>query len=353
MLRILSFLFACFLLACAAELPPHPPQVQIPETVKDLSVNQVGNAWVVSFTRPRKAVDGRRLTKPVEARLFRLASGSGGPAPKILPSTRPWVTFEPEELAALARSNKVVDHIPLSAQDFSAELGETLTFAVETLTRGFRGRPRVSPPSNLVSRRLLDVPDPASQVRVIPTEKALEVEWAAPSSNVSGHQTLRPMAYRVYRSDSGKPSSFLLRGEADSSPYFDSDFQFGHHYFYRVRAVVREGGAEAESDDSAVATITPRDTFPPQPPRGLRALSTGTASELVWNPNSETDLAGYNVYRRKGDGAPERLNHQLVQTPVFSDSSAKGASGYTYWVTAVDLAGNESQPSAPVEVRAE
>jgi fibronectin type 3 domain-containing protein len=42
------------------------------------------------------------------------------------------------------------------------------------------------------------------------------------------------------------------------------------------------------------------------------------------------------------------LNAQLLPTPVFRDMWVAPGQRYTYRVTAVDLAGNESRPSEPV-----
>jgi fibronectin type 3 domain-containing protein len=67
--------------------------------------------------------------------------------------------------------------------------------------------------------------------------------------------------------------------------------------------------------------------------------------DLTWAPNTENDLAGYNVYRHEAGTAPLRINGALVKTPAFRDAKVAAKHSYMYAVTAVDLRGNESPQS--------
>jgi fibronectin type 3 domain-containing protein len=139
-------------------------------------------------------------------------------------------------------------------------------------------------------------------------------------------------------------------GESAETVYQDREFRFDHTYFYRVRAVFKQGSQSAETEDSTSVGFTPRDTFPPGAPSGLTGIYTAGRVELVWNSNSESDLAGYNVYRRADSEAPQRINSDLLGTPTFHDGSAEAGHTYSYWITAVDVASNESSRSESVEV---
>jgi fibronectin type 3 domain-containing protein len=67
--------------------------------------------------------------------------------------------------------------------------------------------------------------------------------------------------------------------------------------------------------------------------------------------NSETDLAGYHVYRSAArDSKGELLTPDLLLSPAYRDTAVESGHRYWYTVTAVDRAGNESAPSASVEV---
>ena len=85
------------------------------------------------------------------------------------------------------------------------------------------------------------------------------------------------------------------------------------------------------------------------PPQGLSSIYSAGAVELVWTANTEADLAGYNVYRLENQTA-QRVNKELLRTPIFRDATAAPGKTLTYYVTAVDLAGNESKASNKEEV---
>ena len=71
--------------------------------------------------------------------------------------------------------------------------------------------------------------------------------------------------------------------------------------------------------------------------------------DLSWSINLETDLAGYRVYRSEQEGARGQLiTPDLLPTPAVRDTSIQPGHRYWYIVTALDRAGNESPPGAPV-----
>jgi fibronectin type 3 domain-containing protein len=100
--------------------------------------------------------------------------------------------------------------------------------------------------------------------------------------------------------------------------------------------------------DSNVATIsiTVADSTAPAAPTGLAISLTSIAVNLDWNDNSETDQAGYNVYRSSSlNGTYVKLNSALLANSQYNDAGAPGGTSY-YRVTAVDTSGNESSPAA-------
>ena len=85
------------------------------------------------------------------------------------------------------------------------------------------------------------------------------------------------------------------------------------------------------------------DTTPPPAPTGLTAAADADQVTLSWDPVDAADLAGYHV-RRWADGSsdPERLTTTPVSVTTWADTSAANGNTFTYAVTAVDAAGNES-----------
>jgi hypothetical protein len=341
---------ALLLIACGVQGPPRPPRVEQPAPVTDLTVFQKGQSLELSFALPLLATDGERLSKPLEVEIFRLNGPAGNEASNTPAGLNLWLTLSAQDLARYQQGEKVFFPLTLSSEEFRQAERATCAFAVRTLTRGFRRRPVVSEPSNIVHTTVLDVPEPVKDLRVRATESALELSWSRPSRSLTGKPVSNLAGYRVYRSRTGKPGSFQLLSESTAPVYRDPNFEFGQTYSYKVAAVTREAERVAESEDSPLAEITPRDTFPPAAPRALSAIYAAEAVELVWTANAEPDLAGYNVYRRE-EGAPtQKMNREMLPTPIFRDSSVTAGHRYLYYVTALDLTNNESSPSEEVSV---
>ena len=82
------------------------------------------------------------------------------------------------------------------------------------------------------------------------------------------------------------------------------------------------------------------DTTPPAAPQPVRAnVENSRDVRATWNANTESDLAGYNIYR---DG--KRLNQGLLKDTSYLDTNLD-VGLYGYIVKAVDKAGWESEPS--------
>lgn len=339
-----------FLPCCGVQGPPHPPRVEEPQRITDLDATQLGNTFTFTFTAPQLAVDGEGLTKPVEVELYRAIVPAGTPISSITPPRAPWLDFLPEYVTKHTADDKTSISATIPSDEYDRFTGSTLIFTARALTRGFRHRAIRGEPSNAVVRTLLDVSPPVQDLRVATTEKAVVLHWTPPGRGLSGKRVSGLKGYRIYRSAEPAPSEFHLLGESGSPSYSDSGFEFGKTYFYKVRALFERDKQTAESEDSDVVKITPKDIFPPAPPVGLSALYVSGAVEVVWTANSEPDLAGYNVYRREENGLYAKVNQSLVLSPVFRDASAAPGRKYTYQITAVDLSGNESGRSQEVSV---
>lgn len=350
---LIAIVSTCFFCGCAAEGPPHPPRLQTPAQVKDLTVAQEGRALVLRLTAPSRATDGRRLTKPLTVEIFQQVMGLGAQKVSgfsLSARSKPFVSIGPRQLPRFERGGAITYRIDLAPGEYSRSIGSTFAFRVVTLTRGFRGHPHASDPSNTVSTELLNVsPSMANLIgRQIP--RAIELTWSAPRASLTAGPLPTLAGYRIYRGVKSQLGEQTVIGEVPSTSYRDASFQFGETYIYTVAAVFTRDGYTATSTASAPVEITPREIFPPSPPSGLTAVFTGQSVELIWKPEIDPHLAGYNVYREEPGKIGERLNPQLLRTSAFSDRAIRQGAKYNYWVTAVDAAHNESPPSARVAV---
>jgi hypothetical protein len=163
--------------------------------------------------------------------------------------------------------------------------------------------------------------------------------------------------YRIYRRDVASNHDDVA-GEVpvsgDAKPSFlDTGFGWGKTYDYRVNVVTvvshPNGPEQVEGDDSSSVQVAAYDTFPPATPTGLQAVFSGPGQkpfiDLIWTGNSESDLAGYNVYRRDAGSGSLKINTELVKTPAFRDTDVVPGHEYFYSISAVDARGNESPRS--------
>ena len=94
------------------------------------------------------------------------------------------------------------------------------------------------------------------------------------------------------------------------------------------------------------------DTTPPVAPANVSAQAGDSRVELSWSPNSESDLAGYDVFRSTSlpvSTAGTPLNGSTLLTGVgYTDTTAVNGTTYHYVVVAQDASENRSGPSSPV-----
>jgi hypothetical protein len=333
----------CCFYACGVQGTPHAPRVEVPAKVTDLTAQQVGQNVEIHFTLPELATDGQRLTKPLELEILR-ATVPQTPGISKLPEPALWTRLATEEWSPHAQGKEIFYSVHLTEPEYHDWHGQTEVVSVRTLTRGFRHRPLESDASNLVDVPIYDVSEPVQNLKVATTEKAVELQFTPPSTTLDGAPIHDLAGYLIYRSTTGKPGSFESLAQVSSASYQDANFEFGQTYYYQVRAAFGKPGHLAVSDPTAAVKVTPRDTFPPSPPQGLSSIYSAGAVELVWTASAEPDLAGYNVYRVENQNVT-RVNKDLVRTPIFRDASAPAGMTLTYYVTAVDVSGNESKPS--------
>lgn len=367
--RIFRFLVSSFVLfaaGCGAPGDPTPPSPPIPVAVTDLHAQQAGDSVQLTFTLPSKSVTGERLYEPPAVEILRGSlKPNGSPDPK---SFRVVQTVP----GALVENYRAEDHVQfvdsVRPEDLGAYPDRTLAYRVRTRAT----RRRASPDSNTVSVRLVPVAERIANVHASTTESAIELSWTPPTRYAEGQPLSTISEYRIYRGEIDPSSAETAAkdisqakwrspltqiGASQTTQYADTNFDFGKTYVYTVRTVTPVDSNPAESSDSTPAIFTPQDTFPPAAPQnvvGLVIPASGTNPpevDLSWSISPETDLAGYHVYRSDQQETRGALvTPDLLLSPAYRDNSVAAGHRYWYTVTAIDRAGNESAPAAPVAV---
>lgn len=155
--------------------------------------------------------------------------------------------------------------------------------------------------------------------------------------------------YWLYRREAaGRYEAPLVRIPLQAPAHTDETAAPGQSLCYVVRLVAAtEPVIESESSNEACVFV--RDVAAPAAPTGVTALAVEAAIEVSWSPSPEPDLQAYRVYRARPGAASERVAEVAAGEGSMRDAAADAGVTYTYTVTAVDAAGNESPPSAPAE----
>jgi predicted small lipoprotein YifL len=130
--------------------------------------------------------------------------------------------------------------------------------------------------------------------------------------------------------------------------YTDTRIAWGEKRCYTVRAAMTIAGSTIESDAPPATCDVLVDTFAPAPPKGVAGIASEGAINLIWEPSTEKDLAGYIVLRAAAPSEDlQPITPAPIQETTFRDGVAPGVA-YLYTVKAVDRAGNTSAASARV-----
>jgi hypothetical protein len=335
------------LISCGYPGPPKPPSLNLPQPPTDLHAVRKGNNVYLSWAVPTETTDSLTI------RHF-------GPT-HICRSTNPGMRDCSDPVGEVSAA-------PMAAKALPAKLQQTFT---DTLTPALlanapsgllfyavsvlNNRGRSAGVSNEVGVPAAASSPPPADFHGEVTAAGVVLSWILVPPVTESSSTRR--LYRVYRREEGSNLD-TIAGEAPlgSSQLTDRTFDWQKTYFYRATVVSfvhlpERPEQQFESDDTPPVKIFAHDIFPPAVPGGLQAAFSGVGQQpfvdLIWTPDTEADLAGYNVYRQEGTGEPAKINPEPIKTPSFRDTNVASGHTYNYSVSALDVRGNESARSKP------
>ncbi|MBC7546725.1 fibronectin type III domain-containing protein [Candidatus Saccharibacteria bacterium] len=162
------------------------------------------------------------------------------------------------------------------------------------------------------------------------TDSSITLSWDASTDNVG------VSGYDLYRGST-------LITTTSGLTYTDTGLNVQTGYTYKLRAHDASGNNSVDSVPNNTTTLA--DHVAPSIPNGLASSATTTsATDVTWNAASD-DIAvtGYRIYRNG-------VFLAATTTLTFSDGALHYGRSYSYEITAVDAAGNESIRSAPLVV---
>ncbi|HEY4084660.1 MAG TPA: hypothetical protein VGM43_01920 [Bryobacteraceae bacterium] len=353
---------AAVLAGCGYAGDPKPPAMWRPERVRNLAAAQLGSKINITFILPQETTEGLQIERPpdVEMRIGPgpdpwdeakwTANSDRVPVPAWEPLRKPAATaraaaksigakgasggLTPAQMRRAARETAAATvaqrrewysrNIAIDAAPYT---GKPVVIGVKV--HGAKGRDDGWSFVNLDVLPPLPVPQ-----NVTPSDarNAVHLQWTADAPQ-----------FRIFRR---KPADadWTQIGESTQPSFDDATAGYGSAWEYSVQSVRQAEAGVLEGDRSTPVTFTPKDRFAPEQPTGLSAVAGATTIELSWNGVTDTDLAGYRVYRggaKIADG---------LTAPVYSDKDVTAGSRYVYQISAVDQAGNESERSAAQEI---
>lgn len=346
-------LAAAGFVGCANPGPPLPPSLELPRPVTDLHATRKGDKVYLSWTVPVHTVDQQNIRHRGPTRICRSVS-----APKLLDCGNPVGEVSASQFPVILPKKKskekptkveasYTDTLPrtLLSQDASA----LATYAVSA----FNSHNHTAGLSNQVQVPAVPAVPPPGNFQAQVTAGGVVLTWdtvAAPPETPGLSYVIRIDR----RPQDGKTDAVAGEVPLNAVSFTDHGFEWEQTYNYRatvITLIAQPGKGETtfEGDDTPPVRVFVHDVFPPAVPTGLQAVATGVGQQpgidLVWAPDIEPDLAGYNVYRHEEGGQPVKINQDAVKTPSFRDTSAVSAHTYFYSVSAVDVRGNESARS--------
>jgi fibronectin type 3 domain-containing protein len=172
---------------------------------------------------------------------------------------------------------------------------------------------------------------------ITPSFGGIALDW-------SDNQETDFAGYNIYRSPDGVNNWQKLNVTLLGTSFFnDTGAPTDVVSFYRVTAIDTSNN---ESQPATANATRPSDLEKPAIPTGLDAAGGSGTADLHWDDNTETDLAGYRVYRSaNGIDGWTQINVGLLTESSYHDTTPTWSAINYYRVTAVDQAGNESDPA--------
>ena len=344
------------LVGCGVPGVPKPPSLELAQPVTDLRAVRKGDSVYLVWTMPSETTDrlpvrhlgATRICRSLDAAMNECANPVGEVPASQLPGAGSQQTKSVKPVAKL--QGNYIDNLPrrLLVENADAQISYAISVT--------NGNGRSAGISNTVQVPAVAALPSPSDFRAQATAEGIILSWTgmphAPETPGLRH------TYRLYRRLEGANTD-TVAGEApldasSATQFVDHSFEWEETYSYRATMVtlIHKAGKpeiQFEGDDTPPAKVFAHDVFPPGVPSGLQAVFSGAGQQpfidLIWAPDTDADLAGYNVFRHEANAEPAKINSASVTTPAFRDMNVTSGKSYSYSVSAVDVRGNESARS--------
>jgi hypothetical protein len=332
---------------CGTPGAPLPPSLNLPEPVTDLVAQRTGNEVSLTWTMTKKNTDKILMKNSVSVWICRKEA-----AGKCEDASSGKLMLAP------GAAGTFTETLPAN---LASGAPRALSYYVELKNRDGRSAGL----SNSAVVLAGAPPSPLTGITIEVRKAGVVLQWTPDSEGVPVrlHRKLLtpPRAKPQHQGLLTAPpepleQNLLVEDGSKTGRAIDKNIRFGETYEYRAQRVSRVtiDGKTLELDGqlSQPVRVEARDLFPPAVPTGLVSVAIAAengvepAIDLSWQPDAESDIAGYVVYRREGDAEWQRVSPQRpMVAPAFHDPQVERGHTYRYAVSAVDRDGHESARS--------
>ena len=355
--RLICLVLILSVAACGKKGPPLPPLIRIPIPPASFAVVRQGSTVAIQVSVPGSNTDGSSPADIARVDVYALTAPTLVSPDEIYRKgtqvARVLVNPPPDPDTPDGQPPKPSGPLPPGGinQGATAHLSESFkpdesadpSDVRQYVAVGVNKRGRHGPYSVPVAIPISSPPDAPGKPDVSWDETSITVTWTAPEPAEND----APLAYHVYAP--GDVPVRLTTEPLRELTFVDKRIEWGAERCYVVRSVKAVDRMSLESESSPATCVTLADTFPPAAPEGLTIVASEGAMNLIWNPNKESDLAGYLLWRASpADKELVSMTPEPIKETTFKDTVPPGTTA-AYAVQAVDKAGNKSPMSAKVE----
>ena len=272
---------------------------------------------------------GYERNKPDSAGLVSYVFGNGGAA---LGSVSGCSTFDAYALGSggshcgAAPAGLSLDHVfgfakvTVNGHQVTVTPTDELGRTYDIQTYNFTGGPADTQPPT----------PPTTVTATAASTSKIDVSWSGATDNVG------VTGYRVLRDG-------VQIAEQPGTSYTDATATPSATYRYTIVAIDAAGNLSVPSAPATVSTTGAPDGTPPSQPTNLTASAPSSSQvNLSWTASTDNvAVTGYNVYRN-GVQMPTAALSDPTPPTSYTDDTASPGTAYTYQVSALDAAGNES-----------
>ncbi|MDF1613821.1 fibronectin type III domain-containing protein [Desulfurivibrio dismutans] len=319
-----------FAAGCGKKTDPRPPEEILPAPIADLDFVLDERGIKLSWTVPRRTLQGERL--PYRVKKFQLYRA-------VVPEAE----YRAEEPPPFGR--------PLTVRNEIAA-GERLVYRETQLLPGHRylyqvrsraGWLLASAPSNRIAFTWLTPPGAPGGLTAEAGDRLVGLRWQPPREIPVLAEVPAELRYRIYRSDDGE--DFRVLAQADDPDFIDREVVGGRTYYYRVQARAVHDESQIAGPVGETVRVVARDLTPPPVPTLEAVVPVREGVRLLWEMPEDGNIVEFVVLRRLA-GEEESREIGRLSAPALSYLDRRppaAADTWYYRLVAVDAEGNRSE----------